>query len=89
MRTIISVVGMDRPGILALVSSSCAEKKGNIVDVSQTVLQDVFTMMMICELDENQIKLTDFVDYMEAIGKKNNLSIHVMHEDIFNCMHTI
>lgn len=89
MRTIISVVGMDRPGILALVSNACAEKNGNIVDVSQTVLQDVFTMMMICELEESREGLIDFIDYMENVGKNNNLRIHVMHEDIFKCMHTI
>lgn len=87
MRAIISVVGKDRPGILAKVSSDCAENNVNILDVSQTVLQDMFTMIMICEVEQGMF--IDFVNFMEEEGKGAGLSVHVMHEDIFNAMHKI
>lgn len=87
MRAIISVVGKDKPGILAFVATKCAENNVNIVDVSQTVLGDMFTMMMVSEVDNNIFH--EFVSLMEIEGKKQGLVIHVMHEDIFNAMHTI
>jgi len=89
MRAIISVVGKDRPGIMALVSTECAKRNVNIVDISQTVLQELFTMIMITELDENGDEFKEFVDYMKVMGEKEGLSINVMHEDIFNAMHKI
>lgn len=87
MRAIISVVGKDKPGILAFVAKKCADNDVNIVDVSQTVLGDTFTMMMVCEVDSKIF--TDFVSLMEQEGKNHGLVIHVMHEDIFNAMHKI
>lgn len=87
MRSIISVVGKDRPGILAFVANQCAVNEVNIVDVSQTVMEEMFTMIMVCEI--NQEQFTGFVNLMEEKGKEQNLVIHVMHEDIFNAMHTI
>ena len=87
MRAIISVVGKDKPGILAFVAKKCADNDVNIVDVSQTVLGETFTMMMGCEVDSKIF--TDFVSLMEQEGKKQGLVIHVMHEDIFNAMHKI
>ena len=87
MRAIISVVGKDKPGILAFVAKKCADNDVNILDVSQTVLDETFTMMMVCEVDSKIF--TDFVSLMEQEGKKQGLVIHVMHEDIFNAMHKI
>ena len=87
MRAIISVVGKDKPGILAFVAKKCADNDVNILDVSQTVLVETFTMMMVCEVDSKIF--TDFVSLMEQEGKKQGLVIHVMHEDIFNAMHKI
>lgn len=89
MRAVITVVGKDTVGILAKVSVRCAEKNINISDVSQTILQDMFCMIMICETDNMTVPFESFVDDMSALGKENKLSIHVMHEDIFNSMHSI
>ncbi|NLC97365.1 MAG: ACT domain-containing protein [Erysipelotrichaceae bacterium] len=89
MKAIISVVGKDRPGIMAMVSTECSKNDVNIVDVSQTVLQGMFTMIMICEINKNKEGFKDFVTHMEDEGLKEGLSIHVMHEDIFNAMHKI
>lgn len=87
MRAVISVVGEDRVGILANVATKCMENNANIVDVSQKVLQNMFTMIMIIEMDNACFEC--FVDDMEKYGSLNSLKIHVMHEDIFNAMHTI
>ncbi len=87
MRAIISVVGKDRPGILAFVANECASNNVNIIDVSQTVLSDMFTMIMTC--DVNTSIFTIFKESLEQKGNQQALIIHVMHEDIFNAMHKI
>ncbi len=89
MRIIISVVGQDCPGILAKVSTECATHQVNILDVSQTVLQDLFTMIMVCETTMSSDEYLAFVNHMEKEGARNKLSVHVMNEDLFNAMHKI
>lgn len=89
MRAVISVVGKDRPGILAFVANNCAVRNINIVDVTQKVLQDLFTMIMIVDIPEDLDNFHKAADEMEKEGISEGLKIHVMHEDIFNAMHTI
>ena len=89
MRAVISVIGKDSVGIIAKVSTACASYGVNILDISQTVLQDYFTMIMITDIDEINVDFNVFVDAMDALGKENSLEIHAMHEDIFNSMHKI
>ena len=89
MKSVISVVGKDAYGIIAKVSSVCAANQVNILDISQTVLDEYFTMIMIVDISNLNIEFNSFIDKMENIGKKDNLQIHVMHEDIFNAMHKI
>ena len=89
MRAVITVVGKDTVGILAKVSTFCAEHDVNVVDVSQTILQDMFCMIMLVDVGKSTIPFTEFSDKVTAIGKEMSLSIHVMHEDIFNSMHKI
>ncbi len=89
MRAVISVVGHDTVGILAKVSSECARYRANVVEVSQSVLQDMFAMMMIVEISALTCPLRQLADAMEQLGKEENLVIHVMHEDIFRSMHRI
>lgn len=88
MKAVITVVGKDRPGILAFVATKCAEKSVNIVDVTQKVLQDLFTMIMIVELPEGYA-LDEMASTFEELGNQEGLKIYVMQEDIFNAMHTI
>ena len=88
MKAVISVVGKDRPGILAFVATKCADKQINIVDVTQKVLQGLFTMIMIVEVPE-EIKIQDISEEFGAFGKSEGLDMHVMAEDIFNAMHSI
>jgi len=89
MRAVLTVIGKDGVGILAKVSTKCAEKNANIADVNQTIMQDMFCMVMLVEIDELNMQYTDFVDEMQAYGDELGMKIHVMHEDIFNSMHTI
>jgi ACT domain-containing protein len=87
VRAVVTVIGKDMVGILAKVSGTCAEVNANVIEVTQSVLQEFFAMVMLidmagmnCELGELQEKLKKNVDGMR---------IHVMHEDIFNSMHRI
>lgn len=89
MNAVLSVVGRDTIGILASVSSKCAEYKANVIDVSQTVINNYFAMFMIINIDKLTIDFNDFVDELVNLGKEKSLEIHVMHEDIFNLMHKI
>ena len=89
MRAVISVVGKDMVGILAKVSAKCAESGMNITDVTQSVLRDMFVMIMIIEFTPSSTPFEKFSAEMENLGKGQGLSIHVMHEDIFNSMHNI
>ena len=89
MKAVVSVIGRDAVGIIAKVSAGCAEYGANILDISQTVLNEYFTMIMIVDIDKLEIAFNEFVDRMAERGKAENLDIHVMHEDIFNSMHRI
>lgn len=89
MRGIITVVGKDMVGILAKVSTVCAENGVNVIEVSQSILQDMFCMIMLVDLEKANVPFTDFSDKVTALGNEMALSIHVMHEDIFNSMHRI
>ncbi|MFY9199214.1 MAG: ACT domain-containing protein [Acutalibacteraceae bacterium] len=89
MRSVITVVGKDMVGILSKVSTLCAENKVNVIEVSQTILQDMFCMIMLVDLSECNLKFGDFSDKLSKIGNEMNLSVHTMHEDIFNSMHKI
>ena len=89
MRAVLTVVGKDTVGILACISVACAKRNVNISDVSQTILQDLFCMIMMCDISGIAVPFDTFVDEMSELGKEKGLSIHVMHEDIFNAMHTI
>ena len=89
MKAIISVIGKDTVGILASVSAKCAEYNINILDVTQSVLQDMFVMVMMADISECSIPFGDFADKMRKLGESRGLEIHAMHEDIFNSMHRI
>lgn len=89
MRAVITVVGKDTVGILAKVSGICAENKINITEVTQSVLEDMFCMIMLADISQSTVEFTKFADELSKYGEENGLSIHAMHEDIFNSMHKI
>ncbi len=89
MKSVITVTGKDNVGIIAKVSACCSKYGANILDISQTVLQDYFAMIMLVDVSKLSIGFSDFVDELDALGTENSLKIHTMHEDIFNSMHKI
>lgn len=89
MKAIITVIGKDTVGILAKVSDACAKASVNIVEVTQSVLQDMFAMIMLVEIDKSTVSLEQLRENLNKVGDSTNTKIHVMHEEIFNSMHKI
>lgn len=89
MRAVITVIGKDTVGILHKVSGICAEFNANVMEVTQSVLQDMFAMIMLVDVTNINGDFSVMVDRMSSLGNELGLSIHTMHEDIFNSMHTI
>ena len=89
MKAIVTVVGRDRVGIIAAVCAKLAEFNVNVLDISQTVMQGCFTMMMVTEISGCTLSLGELAKEMEALGTKMGLSIRVQREDIFQAMHRI
>ena len=89
MKAIVTVIGKDKPGIIAKVSTLAAENNVNIEDISQTIVQGNFTMLMLCDLSVAKLTLKDLNAELVSLGEKIGVSIHVQHEDIFNAMHKI
>lgn len=89
MRAVVTVVGKDKTGIIAKISTFLAEKEINILDISQTILDKYFTMIMLVDLSKASVELAELAEECSALGKNIGMSIHVQHEDIFNAMHGV
>ena len=89
MKAIVTVVGKDRVGIIAGVCVKLAEYNVNVLDISQTVMQGYFTMMMATDVSQANIPLAELATRMEVAGKEMGLSIRIQREDIFEAMHRI
>ena len=89
MRAVITVIGKDNVGILHKVSGVCAEYHANVLEVTQSVLQDMFAMIMMVDITDMTTDFTKLSDKLTTLGTDLGLSIHTMHEDIFNSMHRI
>lgn len=90
MKAVIAVYGKDTVGILAKVTGICAEVNANVLDVSQTIMQEqLFVMTMIVDIDGCKVGFEDFASQLKNTGAALGLEIHVMHENIFNSMHRI
>ena len=89
MKAIVTVVGKDRVGIIAGVCCALAEYNVNVLDISQTVMEGYFTMMMVVDVSACTVPLAELVTVMEEMGKERNLSVRLQREDIFEAMHRI
>ena len=89
MRAIITVIGKDKVGILAMIANECAKANINVLDVSQTIVDGFFTMTMSVDIENMEPSLSSFSEYMNQLGKEKDLVIRVMHQDIFDSMHKI
>lgn len=87
MKAVVTVIGKDMVGILAKVSTTCAESNANVIEVTQSVLQDYFCMVMLIDISEMNC---DIEGLRRKLGENvPAMTVHVMHEDIFNSMHRI
>ena len=89
MKAIVTVVGKDRVGIIAEVCMQLASYNVNVLDISQTVMQGYFTMMMAVDVSGSNLPLAELAQQMERKGKDMNLSIRLQREDIFEAMHRV
>ena len=89
MKAIVTVVGKDQVGIIAAVCIRLAEFNVNVLDISQTVMQGYFTMMMVVDVSASTLPLAELAQKMEEKGKTMNLSIRLQRGDIFKAMHRV
>ena len=89
MKAIVTVVGKDAVGIIAGVCVELAKHNINVLDISQTVMQGYFTMMMVVDVSKSNAPITDLAQKLEEKGKEMNLSIRLQREDIFEAMHRV
>ena len=89
MKAIISVIGKDTFGILAKVSAVCSENRANISDVTQSILQDMFVMVMLVDISHESCDLAHLRGDLNTLAGELGMQINIMHEDIFNSMHRI
>ena len=89
MKAIVTVVGKDQVGIIAGVCNTLAASRINILDISQTIMQEYFTMIMLVDVSACEVSFSELADQLERAGTEQNLSIRIQREDIFNAMHRI
>ena len=88
-KTIITVVGKDTVGIIAKVCTYLSENGVNVLDISQTIIDGYFNMMMITDTSKSEKKLDKISTDLTELGEQIGVAIHAQHEDIFNKMHRI
>jgi ACT domain-containing protein len=89
MRGVITVIGKDRVGIIARISNILAEVNVNILDISQTTMQDIFTMVMLVDLAALNVEFSVLSGSLNEMEKDMGLSVRIQREDIFTAMHRI
>lgn len=89
MKAIVTVVGKDAVGIIAGVCVELAKHNINVLDISQTVMQGYFTMMMVVDVSGSKLPVAELARILEEKGKEMNLSIRLQREDIFEAMHRV
>ena len=89
MKAVVTVIGKDRKGIIAKISNILFENGVNILDISQTIMQDMFTMIMLVNFENDNVTVKQISEKFEQAEKDMGLSIHVQREEIFTSMHRI
>ncbi len=89
MKAVITVLGSDRIGIIAAVTNVLAKANVNILDISQTIMEKIFTMVMLVDVSAAKVPFGEVSKALDEIGAELGVSIRIQHEDIFNSMHRI
>ena len=88
-RVVVTVVGMDKVGIIANVTNVLAENNANILDISQTILQEFFTMIMVVDIADAHVDFNTLKEKLAQKGEEIGIKISAQHEDVFHYMHRI
>lgn len=88
-KAIVTVIGKDQVGIIASVCALISEKNVNVLDISQTVLQDYLTMIMLVDISRATVPFARLKEELAEAGQRQNLDIRIQREDIFEAMHRI
>ena len=89
MKAIVTVTGKDKTGIIAGVTAQLTEHEVNVLDISQTVLQDYFAMIMLVDLSGSKTPFNVLSDTLSAEGEKMSMDVRIMREEIFDAMHRV
>ncbi len=89
MKAIVSVFAKDSKGIIAYVTALLAEKEINVLDISQTILQEYFAMIMLVDLTDCGMSFVELSRYLSDKGQERGLDIHIQRQDIFDAMHRV
>ena len=89
MRAVVTVLGNDTVGIIAKVSGLLERYSVNVLDISQSVLSDLFAMVMLCDIAKSTADFAELAKALDTLAEQQSLKIHIMHEDIFNSMHRV
>lgn len=89
MKCVLTVIGKDKPGIIARVSGLLANKNVNIEDISQTIMQSTFTMIMLVNIANASVSMKELREELKKIGEDIGVSIHLQHEEVFDAMHKV
>jgi len=89
MKAVLTVIGKDKVGIIAEVSRILADNNINILDITQTIMQEIFTMIMMVDISKSTIDFSALSEALDKKGKEMNLTIRIQRTDIFNSMHRI
>ncbi|MGI5908002.1 MAG: ACT domain-containing protein [Christensenellales bacterium] len=89
MKAIVTVIGEDKIGIIAGVSAVLAGYRANILDISQTVMQDTFVMVMLVDLTAVEVPFAELSEALDEKGREMAMSIRIQRQDIFETMHRV
>ena len=89
MKCVLTVIGKDKPGIIAKVSTLLANNNVNIEDISQTIMQSTFTMIMLVNISNSSVTMQELKENLKELGEEIGVSIHLQHEDVFDAMHRV
>lgn len=89
VKAIVTVIGVDKVGIIARVSNLLWQQNVNILDISQTVMNEYFTMVMLCDVGACSVPFGELREQLSKLGEDMGLSVRIQHQDIFNAMHAV
>jgi len=89
MKAVITVIGKDTVGILAGISGECAKHGANVIEVTQSVMQDMFAMIMMVDISECNVPFKELSEGLNKIGEQFGVKVHVTHEELFNTMYRV